>query len=228
MRRFCGILFLLIICTAASGAIDLLEGGYAGQGGYGDTGQYFNDPLFYPQGGDPYAVADPAVMSMLMSLDMPRESIPRPADPAIRQMEASMDYYSSTGRYGTSSQASSLSTQKYYPTAYYPSNEAGRLQIMLSDGTIIDLTLHQSQNAVNGQGSLNLKGNVQWATARGFIYGNNMQIDVMPADSASRYVISLDMSSLQNMPGRYEVYRYGANPCFGTANAVWLSTSSRY
>ncbi len=197
MNRLYGFLFILIICMATSDGKDWLEGGYADRGDYGDTGKYFSDPLFFPKESNPYAIADPAVRNMLISLDMPRESIPGPADPAVRQMEASLDY------------------PRYY-------GASGRMVIMLSDGTTIDLMLYQYQNTINGQGSLNLDGRVQWATARGYMYNSNLQIDVMPTNSNMQYTISID-TSRRDMPGRYTLYKYGIQPCSGTANARWLS-----
>jgi hypothetical protein len=206
---------------ATSNGKDWLEGGYVGRGDYSDVGQYFNDPLFYPQGTDPYAVADPAVRNMLISLDMPRESIPGPSDPAIRQMEASLDYPRS---YGTSSYAASGPNRNYYTPGYNPANIAGRLQIILSDGTIMDLMLYQYQNTIYGQGSVNQGGKVQWATVKGYMYGSNLQMDVMPANAANdmtRYAISID-TARRDMPGRYTIYRYGMLLCSGTVNARWM------
>jgi hypothetical protein len=216
-RSYC-ILFLLIVCMATSNGKDWLDGGYVGRGGYGDVGQYFNDPLFYPQGTDPYAVADPAVRNMLISLDMPRESIPGPSDPAIRQMEASLDYPSS---YRTSSSATAGPIRNDYSQGYNSANIAGRLQIILSDGTIMDLMLYQYQNTIYGQGSVNHGGKVQWATVKGYMYGNNLQIDVMPANDVTQYAISID-TARRDMPGRFTIYRYGTLLCSGTANARWM------
>jgi hypothetical protein len=219
MRRFNVILILLIICVAVSNGKDWLEGGYVGRGNYGDIGQYFNDPLFYPQGSDPYAITDPAVRNMLISLDMPRESIPGPADPAIRQMEASLDF---PRNYGTSGPVAETSISNYYSTGYKPASNAGRLQIILYDGTTMDLTLYQNQNSIYGQGSVNLGGKVLWATARGYMYNSNLKIDVTPTDSAMQYAILID-TARQDMPGRYTIYRYGYPLFSGAANARWLA-----
>jgi hypothetical protein len=219
MNRSYGILVLLIICMATSNGKDWLEGGYVGRGDYSDVGQYFNDPLFYSQGRDPYAIADPAVRNMLISLDMPRESIPGPADPAVRQMEASLDY---PRNYGISSSVTVGQEIDRYVTGYNPANTGGRMQIMLSDGAIIDLSLYPYQNTIYGQGSVNLGGKVQWATARGYMYGSNLQIDVMPTNSVTQYAISID-TARRDMPGMYTLYRYGTQLCTGTANARWLA-----
>jgi len=219
MRRSTGILILLIICMSACNGKDWLDRGYVGRGDYGETGRYFNDPLFYPQGNDPYAITDPAVWNMLISLDMPRESIPGPTDPAIIQMEASLDLPRS---YGTTGSTASISNRNYYSTGYNPANIAGRMQIILSDGTVMDFLLYQNQNSISGQGSVNLGGKILWATARGYVYDSNLHIDVIPMNSAVQYTILID-TARGDMPGRYTIYRYGYQPYTGTANARWLA-----
>lgn len=219
MNRSFGILLLLTICVAISNGQEWLEGGYVGRGDYSEGGRYFNDPLFYPQGSNAYTVSDPAIRNMLISLDMPRESIPGPTDPAIRQMEASLDYPRS---YGTTSPVTVGLVRDQYTTGYKPANYADRLQIMLSDGTIIDLNLYQYQNTIYGEGSLNQGGEVQWATAKGYMYGSNLLIDVVPTNGVTQYAISIDTAH-RDMPGRYTLYRYGTELCRGTANARWLA-----
>jgi hypothetical protein len=156
---------------------------------------------------------------MLISLDMPRESIPGPSDPAVRQMEASLDY---PRNYGISSSVTVGQEIDRYVTGYNPANTGGRMQIVLSDGAIIDLSLYPYQNTIYGQGSVNLGGKVQWATARGYMYGSNLQIDVMPTNSVTQYAISID-TARRDMPGMYTLYRYGTQLCTGTANARWLA-----
>ncbi len=218
MNKLYGILLLLTICMATYNGQEWLEGGYVGRGDYSEVGQYFNDPLFYPQESNAYTVYDPAIRNMLISLDMPRESIPGPADPAIRQMEASLDYPRS---YGTTSPITVGLVRDRYTTGYKPASYTDRLQIMLSDGTIIDLDIYQNQNTIYGQGSLNSGGKIQWVTAKGYMYDSNLLIDVMPTNGVTRYAISID-TALRDMPGRYTFYRYGTEPCGGTANARWL------
>ncbi len=226
MKRSCSILLLLIICMATSNGQEWLEGGYVGKGDYGEAGQYFNDPLFYPQGTDAYTVYDPAIRNMLISMDIPRESIPRPSDPAIRQMEASLDYprnYGTYQAYGTSSPATIGHIRDRYMPEYSLKNGADRLQIILSDDTVIDLSLYQYQNTIYGQGSLNMGREMQWVTARGYMYGSNLLIDIIPTNGVTQYAISID-TARRDMPGRYTLYRYGTEPCWGTVNARWLVT----
>jgi hypothetical protein len=212
MNRPYGIILFLIVCIMISNGKDWLEGGYVGRGDYGEIGQHFNDPLFFPQGSGPYAVDDPAIRNMLISLDMPRGQIPRSADPAIRQMEASLDFPRSYGASGR------------YSAVYNQAKSAGRMQIFLSDGTIMDLMLYQNQNIISGQGSLNLGGRVEWATARGKMYGNNLQIEVLPTNGVIQYAIFLNTAH-QDMTGSYIMYRYGIQLRSGTANGKWVAYS---
>lgn len=224
MKRSYNIFLLLITCIAISNGQEWLDGGYVGQGNYGETSQYFSDPLFYPQGTDAYTVYDPAIRNMLISLDIPRESIPRPSDPAIRQMEASLDYPRNYGTYGTSSPATAWPIKDRYMPEYNPKSSADRLQIILSDDTVIDLILNQYQNTIYGQGSLNMGREIQWVTAKGYMYGSNLLIDVVPANDVTQYAISID-TARRDMPGRYTLYKYGTEPCWGTVNARWLANS---
>ncbi len=218
MKRSYCILLLLTICMATSNGQDWLERGYVGRGDYSEFSQYFNDPLFFPQGSNAYTVYDPAIRNMLISLDMPRESIPRPSDPAVRQMEASLDYPRS---YGTTSAVTVWPVRDRYIKGYGQTSNADKLQIFLSDGTIIDLNLYQYQDTIYGQGSMNIGGKVQWATAKGYMDGSNMLIDVVSTNGVSQYAISID-TARRDMPGRYTLNRYGTEPCWGTANARWL------
>ncbi len=80
--KTCGILGILTVLIAISGASDWLEGGYVSSGDHGDIGQYFTDPIFSSTG-DHYVSPDPAVRAMQESLDRPISSpgpvVARPA-----------------------------------------------------------------------------------------------------------------------------------------------------
>jgi len=74
MIRVYGALSLLVVLIAASSGQDYLEGGYVGGGDYSDIGQYFTDPIFYSHSGN-YVSSDPAIREMQESMDRYGDSL---------------------------------------------------------------------------------------------------------------------------------------------------------
>lgn len=208
MIKAFSILALLVMLAAVSNAADWLEGGSVGRGNYGETRQYFTDPIFY------------STSSYTSS------------DPAIRQMEESMDRYSS--RYASlgSTTAKSMTTKSTTAkstigkssaytsiTSNQPVNAAGSWHLELSDGTSVDLDLHQSSSRVFGLGSMTSSNAVQWAIASGEVVGGSLSLNIVPASGTTLYTISLDMGRL-HLPGSYTVFRAAATQTSGNVKAM--------
>jgi hypothetical protein len=210
IKSYSVVVFLATL-IAISSAGDWLEGGYVGQGSYSDTRQHFTDPIFYSSG------------SQYTS-----------SDPAIRQMEESMDRYSS--RYASLGSSNSKSTigkstiaKSASPSsaAGQPVNIAGSWHLELSDGTLIDLDLSQSGSRVFGLGSMTSAISSQWAVASGEVTGSSLSLDVVPASGMELYAISMDVSRL-HLPGSYSAFKANAVQISGNvmanrvaANAAW-------
>lgn len=210
MIKVYSILALLVMLTAVSSAADWLEGGSVGRGNYGEIGQHFTDPIFYSTSSSHYTSSDPA----------------------IRQMEESMDRYSS--RYASLGSATAKSTigkstidrstigkSAAYANAVgkQPINAAGSWHLELSDGTSMDLDLHQSGARVFGLGSMASTTAVQWAVASGDVTGNSLSLEVVPASGMMLYAISLDISRL-HLPGSYTVFSAAAAQSSGNVKAI--------
>lgn len=202
-------LALLSALMAVSSAGDWLEGGYVGKGSYGDVRQYFTDPIFYSSG------------SHVTS-----------SDPAIRQMEASMDRYSS--RYaslGSSNTKSTIGKSASDRSAYagiagnQAVNAAGGWRLELSDGTLVDLDLSQSGARVFGPGSMKSASSSAWAVASGEVVGTVLSLDIVPAGGKELYAVSIDISRL-HLPGSYTAFRAGAGQLTGNVMASRIVSSS--
>ncbi len=195
--------------TAVPCAADWLEGGSVGRGDYGEIRQHFTDSIFYPSGSSHYTSSDPA----------------------IRQMEESMDRYSS--RYASIGSATAKSTigkstidkstigkstASASAAGMQPVNKAGSWHLDLSDGTSMDLDLHQSGARVFGIGSMTSYTAVQWAVASGDVIGNSLSLEVVPASGTMLYAISLDVSRL-HLPGSYTVFSAVAAQSSGNVKA---------
>lgn len=201
MIKVYGIIALIAMLVAVSNAADWLEGGSVGRGNYGEVRQHFTDPIFYSSS------------SQYTS-----------SDPAIRQMEESMDRYSSRFGY-IGSQTSRTKTGKAISssadtstTGNQPLNAAGGWHIELSEGTSIDLNLHQSGARIFGIGSMASSTSTQWAMASGALTGGSLSLDIVPASGMELYAISLDVSRL-HMPGSYTVFRANAAQRSGNVKA---------
>lgn len=206
MIKAYSVLAVLAALTAISSAGDWLEGGYVGQGNYGDTRQHFTDPIFYSSG------------SQYTS-----------SDPAIRQMEESMDRYSS--RYATLGSSTSKSTfqstigkgksaSASSATAAFgqPISAAGNWHLELSDGSLLDLDLSQSGAKIFGRGIVTSKISSQWAVASGEVTGSSLNLEVVPASGLELYAISMDISRL-HLPGSYTAFGANAAPITGNVMA---------
>jgi hypothetical protein len=203
------ILALLVILTAVSSAGDWLEGGNVGRGSYSEIRQHFTDPIFY------------SASSNYVS-----------SDPAIRQMEESMDRYSN--RYASLGSTNAKSTMdkstigrssaSASAVGKQPLNAAGNWHLELSDGTSMDLGLHQSGSRVFGVGSMTTSNAVQWAVASGDITGSGLNLEVVPASGTTLYAISLDVSRL-HLPGSYTVFNAAAAQNSGNVVASRIATS---
>lgn len=202
MIKIFGFLGLLLIMVLPSGAQDYLEGGYVSSGGSSDMAQYFTDPIFRSPSGS-YISPDPAVRGMQESLDRQTASI------------GSTVPRSKTGIYAGKT---GISTGK---TAGKTSltGAAGHWGLQFSDGRSAYLELYQSGARFFGRGSTILDGSTQGMIASGSISGNKMTIDLVPESGTLLYSISLDTSRLQ-VASKYTVYRYGAQPLYGTVRAT--------
>jgi hypothetical protein len=195
--KISGFLWLLLVLVLPSGAQDYLDGGYVSSGNNGDMGQYFTDPFFRSPSGS-YVSPDPAVRGMQESLDRPIASI------------------GSTVPRAPVGGTSSKSVAKNSLTGV-----AGRWGLQLSDGRSIYLELYQSGARFFGRGSITLGGSTKGALASGSLSGNKMTVDLVPESGTELYSISLDISRLQ-LASKYTVYRYGAQPAYGTVLASRL------
>ncbi len=179
-------LILLGMLVVVSQGQDWLGGGYVRSGDYGDTRQYFSDPIFNSQGGH-YVSPDPSVRQMQESLDRP-----------IRN-------------YATSGYATAQPSTGYTDTGAKFLNMAGSWQIVLADGTSINLNLHQSGKLVFGKGSVISVITNQWALANGDLSGSRLNLNVVTESGVELYLISIDISKLP-YSGSYTLIRTNAEP----------------
>lgn len=205
------LLFVFLGLLGLSQGQDYLEGGYVSSGNYGDIRQYFTDPIFSSSGSSSYVSSDPAVRQMQESLDR-------------------SGHYAriGIGSAGTGTPAATLGTSKLptkQPTKL-PTNAVGAWHLELADGTAIDLLLNQSGAMVFGRGRVAHYSNVQWATASGTFSGSSLKINVVPASGAEMYALSLKVSR-QPLTASYLIYRTDSSPRPGTARLVsWIPLSS--
>lgn len=196
------IFVLLFVLLGLSQGQDYLEGGYVSSGDYGDIRQYFTDPIFSSSGPSNYVSPDPAV----------------------RQMQESLDRSERYARIGIGS-TGTRTTAAVAGTGKLPTNAVGAWYIELADGTAIDLLLDQSGPIVFGRGRIALFSNVQWATVSGTFSGSSLKLNVVPASGAELYALSLKISR-QPPTASYMVYKTGSSVRPGTARKVfWTPTS---
>ena len=172
------VLIMLSMLITLSSASDWLEGGYVGSGNYGDVRQYFTDPIFYSTGGSYTS-----------------------SDPAVRQMQASMDRQN-TVPLGSLAKTPTIGSQA---ATAVQSGAAGSWRLELSDGRVIDLSLFQSGSRVFGGGRITSGQSVTGALASGTLSGYRLQLDVVPASGSELYAINMDISRLY-LPGTYTAY----------------------
>lgn len=162
-----------------------------GSGNYGDVRQYFTDPIFYSKSGG-YSSSDPAV----------------------RQMQDSMDRSSRFAPLGSLTGKSATGT----PLGATWANAAGNWHLELSDGRVIDLILIQSGSRVFGRGSIASGRSSIWALASGSVTGSNLALDVVSATGTELYAITLDTVRL-HLPGSYTAFEGYSEPKRGTVKA---------
>jgi hypothetical protein len=201
------IFVLLFVFLGLSQGQDYLEGGYVSSGDYGDIRQYFTDPIFSSSGPSNYVSPDPAV----------------------RQMQESLDRSGRYARIGIGSAdtrtTAPRTTAVVAGTGKLPTNAVGAWYIELADGTAIDLLLDQSGPIVFGRGRIALFSNVQWATVSGTFSGSSLKLNVVPASGAELYALSLKISR-QPPTASYLVYKTGSSVRPGTARQVsWTPMS---
>jgi len=146
--------------------------------------------LAYTQGNS-YTTTDPAILEMEMSMDMPRG--PAPTGPAMMVPSTSTPA------------AANIPVQ----------NIAGVWRLDLTNGESIDLTLYQSGNVAFGRGSLTSGGGSLWATASGFVSGSVLRLDVVPSSGTGLYAIALDLSG-RTPAGMYSIFSSGKAASFGS------------
>jgi len=204
MIRVYGALSLLVVLMAVSSGQDYLEGGYVGSGGYSDIGQYFKDPIFYSPSGSYVS-----------------------SDPAIREMQQSMDRYGDSLALGSAAAktAAQKATTIGKTTTNAPAvNVAGRWHLELSEGKSIDLDLFQLGERIFGQGSMGSGMTSQPVTASGSMLGSIMTLDVVAESGTVLYAISLDVSRLY-LSSPYTVFMAGGETGSGTVRALRIATS---
>lgn len=177
----------------------------------GDMGQYFADPIFRSPSGS-YVSPDPAVKGMQESLDRPIAPLGSSVSKTAKGISTGSPVRRSTTGISTGKTVAMTSS----------AGAAGRWSIQLSDGRSVYLQLYQSGSKFFGRGSTTLDKTTQGALASGSVSGNKMTVDLVPESGTELYSISLDISRL-NMTSKYTVYRYGAQPGYGTAQASRLS-----
>jgi len=179
---------LLAVMLMATAEADWLDGGYVSSGGGGEVSQYFADPIF--------TSPSPGYRS---------------SDPAIRDMQSSMDRSLATG----ASRANNA-----YNAAPSASNASGRWSLTLSQGCVVNLQLYQSGSRVFGPGSItyNQINKTYPALASGTVSNSSMQIDVVSRNGTELYSMIFDLERLHISSG-YMVYRPGIQPQSGTARA---------
>ena len=209
MIKIFGFLALLSILVLPCGAQDYLEGGNVGR--YtGDIGQYFSDPIFRSPSGS-YVSPDPAIRGMQQSLDRPIAPVGSSVSKTTKGISTGSPVRRST---------TGISTGKTAATTL-PVGAAGRWSMQLSDGRSVYLELYQSGARLFGRGSITLGKTTQGALASGSVSGNKMTVDLVPESGTELYSMSPDMSKL-DLPSKYTVYRYGAQPGYGTVKASKL------
>ncbi len=207
IRRKAIFTFLFILMGLSQGQ-DYLEGGYVSSGDYGDIRQYFTDPIFSSSGASNYVSSDPAV----------------------RQMQESLDR---SGRYARIGSSGARTTATPTPTATaatagtnkLTTSVVGAWHLELADGTTIDLLLNQSGAMVFGRGRIALGSSAQWATASGTFSGSSLKLNVVPASGAEFYALSLKIDR-HPVTASYLVYKTGSSPRPGTARQVLSSPIS--
>ncbi len=176
---------------------DWLEGGYVKSGGSAGMKKYFTDPIFVSPSGH-YLSSDPAIRQMQVSLDLPRPS----ATAGLTQPARTVASGATIGAIGPS---------------YL--NAGGRWQIELSDRTAFDLNLYQSGNMVFGKGRWTRPPASGSATATGEIYGSSLRISALPDSGTELYGITIDLSRMP-YTGSYAIFRAGAQPQLGGVESI--------
>lgn len=201
--RLKAIITFLFILMGLSQGQDYLEGGYVSSGDYGDIRQYFTDPIFSSSGASNYVSSDPAVRQMQESLDRSGR-------------------YARIGSSGTMSPVTPTATASTAGTNKLTTSVVGAWHLELADGTTIDLLLNQSGAMVFGRGRIALGSSVQWATASGTFSGSSLKLNVVPASGAELYALSLKIG--RHPPtASYLVYKTDSSPRPGTARQVLSS-----
>lgn len=179
-------------------------------GNSGDMAQYFTDPIFRSPSGS-YVSPDPAIRGMQQSLDRPIASVGSSVSKTTKGISTGSPVRKST---------TGISTGKTVATTS-SAGAAGRWSMQLSDGRSIYLELYQSGARLFGRGSITLGQTTQGALASGSVSGNKMTLDLISESGTELYSISIDISRL-NLASKYTVYRYGAQPGYGTVRATKL------
>ncbi len=204
MIKVYGALSLFVMLIAVASGQDYLDGGYARSGNYGDVGQYFTDPIFSSTG-----------------------SHYTSSDPAISEMQGSMDRYGDGVALGSA--ATTPATQRATTVGKTTTSAAaisvkGRWHLELSEGRSIDLDLFQLGERIFGRGSMDSGMTSQPVTASGLMSGSIMNLNVVSESGTVLYAISLDISRLY-LSSPYTVFRAGGETGSGTVRALRIATS---
>ncbi len=197
-----GALMLFAMLITISGGQDYLDGGYVGSGDYSDVGQYFTDPIFYSTSGHYTS-----------------------SDPAISEMQESMDRYGGGAALGSAARKSTIHKATAVGKAAKntaPVSIAGRWHLELSEGRSIDLDLSQIGERIFGHGSIASGMAFQTVTASGYMSGSNMILDVVEEGGNGLYSISIDVSRL-HLASPYTVFRTEGGTKSGTLRAFRIA-----
>ena len=176
----------------------------------GDMAQYFSDPIFRSPSGS-YVSPDPAIRGMQQSLDRPIAPVGSSISKTTKGISTGSPVRRSTT--GVSSGKTAATTSSV--------GAAGRWSMQFSDGRSVYLDLYQSGARLFGRGSTTLGKTTQGALASGSVSGNKMTVDLISESGTELYSISIDISRL-DLASKYTVYRYGAQPGYGTVRATRL------
>jgi hypothetical protein len=198
IRDYLTIAFLAFMLMATAGA-DWLDGGYVSSSGSGsEISQYFKDPIF----------TSPSVGY-------------RSSDPAISEMQSSMDRPVGAGSAASKTAASQQAAQA--DTSQDVANASGRWSLTLSQGSIINLQLYQSGSRVFGPGSITHSqiNKTYSALASGTAFSSSLELDVVSQNGTELYSMIFDLKKL-HLSSDYVLFRAGAQPLSGTAMAFKL------
>lgn len=143
-------------------------------------------------------------------------------DPVARQIMMAMDTPVQPEAIGSEGATQTQNTG--LPSASTSARSiTGSWHMELANGVNINLTLSQSGSMVFGSGNLASGTATQLATASGSLSGNTLRLNIVPADGAELYALSLDLSG-QTPAKTYSIFSASAQTSSGTVRKVSYNT----